>query len=167
MILFNRGYRLAAPCSYKALKEAGFTLIELMIVCAIIAILAAIAYPSYTSYVAKTNRKAAEACLSEYSNYMERYYTTNLAYNQSGPASGSTAAPTPIALPALDCASTGQTGTNYQYNFATGQPTTSTYQLQAAPQGTQAARDAQCGTLYVDNTGARTISGADTVQQCW
>src|SRR5215469_15393153 len=70
---------------------AGFTLIELMIVVGIIAVLVAIAYPSYQQHIIKTNRTAAEGCLSEYSNYMERYYTTNLTYGQL-PASGSTAA---------------------------------------------------------------------------
>ena len=58
--------------------QQGFTLIELMIVVAIIAIIAAIAYPSYINSVVKTKRAAAEGCVSEYANYMERYYTTNL-----------------------------------------------------------------------------------------
>ena len=46
-------------------RQAGFSLIELMIVVAIIAVLAALAYPAYQQYIIKTNRKAAESCLAE------------------------------------------------------------------------------------------------------
>lgn len=154
MTLFNRGYRLsAAPGSYKALREAGFTLIELMIVCAVIAILSALAYPSYVSYIVKTNRKAAEACLSEYSNYMERYYTTTLNYNL-----------TTATLPQLDCAAASQTGQNYDYELASA--STAAYTLEAVPISTQQVnKDAQCGTLYLDQTGSRTTSTSSTT--CW
>ena len=155
MALFNRRYdHSAVPCSYKALRQAGFTLIELMIVCAVIAILSALAYPSYTSYVVKTNRKAAEACLSEYSNYMERYYTTNLNYNI-----------TTTALPQMDCAAASQTGQYYDYGLASASSTA--YQLQAAPiSGTQQAnQDTQCETLYLDGTGSRTTSAGGA--SCW
>ena len=142
-----------------AMGSAGFTLIELMIVVAIVAILAAIAYPSYTNYIVKTRRAAATACLSEYANYMERYYTTNLRYDTSS------ATPTVAnALPALDCASTAQTGNFYQYDFGT--PTASTYTLTATPQGAQTA-DTRCATLTLDQSGTRTKSGTDTLAQCW
>ena len=62
-------------------RTTGVTLIELVIVVAIIGILTAIAYPTYQGHTAKTRRKAAVACLSQYANFMERYYTSNLNYD--------------------------------------------------------------------------------------
>jgi type IV pilus assembly protein PilE len=130
----------------------GFTLVELMIVVAIVAILAAIAYPSYTRYVTKTRRVAAQACLSQYASYMERWYTTNLSY----------AGVTTSNWPALDCASNAQTGNNYTYSLSSA-ATASSYTLQAAPIGGQLAGDTQCGTLTLNNQGVRTPSTAG----CW
>jgi type IV pilus assembly protein PilE len=137
----------------------GFTLIELVIVVLVIAILTAIAYPSYVKYVARTNRKAAEACLSEYANYMERYYTTNLRYDRDS-------ASAPNTLPALDCVSAGQTGTKYTYSFQ-GALTANTYAVRAVPIGVQQTNDAQCGTLALDQAGTRTASGSSGAAQCW
>ena len=134
----------------------GFSLIELMIVVAIVAILAAIAFPSYTNYIVKTRRVAATACLSEYANYMERYYTTNLRYDQD-----TSATPVKNSLPALDCASTNRTGNFYKYDFGT--PTVSKYTLTATPKSTEA----RCGTLTLNQSGTRTSSGTDTLAQCW
>ncbi|PXV58345.1 type IV pilus assembly protein PilE [Dyella jiangningensis] len=145
---------------------AGFTLIELMIVVAIIAILAAIAYPSYINYVTKTNRVAAEGCLSEYSNYMERYYTTNLRYDQAPASSGTAAAvqnPVTTTPPTvtLDCAAASQTGTSYAYTVPAVSATAFT--VRATPIGAQLKRDTQCSALSLDQAGNR----SPTTSGCW
>lgn len=130
----------------KSMKRSntGFTLVELMIVVAIIAILGAIAYPSYIEHVRKTRRAAAAGCMMEANQFMERYYTTNLTY------SGAT-------LPALGCM-------NEVSQFYTvglnGTPAATTFSLQAVP--TTAQNDAKCGTLSIDQKGTKSISGSES-----
>lgn len=140
--------------------QAGFSLIELMVVVVIIAILSAIAVPAYNRYVVKTRRVAAEGCLSEYANYMERFYTTNLKYNKDD--SGTT-----LTLPQLDCASAARTGRDYTYQFPASSLTTYAYTLQAVPKGSQATQDSQCGTLSVTQDGTRAASGPNGTALCW
>jgi type IV pilus assembly protein PilE len=141
----------------RIVRSRGFTLIELMIVVAIIAVLAAIAYPSYTSYITKTRRNAATACLSEYANYMERYYTTNLSYAASASTSGGTPVANPVSTTpptvVLDCAASQQTGDYYGYTVSG--LTATQYTMLASPQGIQQTRDTQCGVLALDQSGQR------------
>lgn len=61
-------------------KHSGFTLIELMIVVAIIGIMSAIAYPSYTSYMKKSARADAKVGLVKLADKQERFYLQNNAY---------------------------------------------------------------------------------------
>jgi len=130
----------------KVNSSYGFTLIELMIVVAIVGILAAIAYPSYTSHILKTRRTAAQACLSELGQFMERYYTTNMSYSSA-------------TLPSTQCRS--DLTNFYTLSFTTGQPTATTYAIQAVPAGAQS--NDTCGTLSLTQTGAK----SPTTAGCW
>ena len=129
--------------------QSGMTLIELMIVVAIIGILASVAYPSYQQYVLRANRAEAQAVLSETAQFMERYFTTNGTY--VGGALLSAVSPK------------GASGAAVKYNITPATVTTATtFTLTATPVNSQTA-DTTCGTLTLSNTGAQTPSTAG----CW
>lgn len=132
-------------------RQTGVTLIELMIAVAIVAILAAIAYPSYQRYVARTHRNAAAACLSQYAQFMERFYTANLTYVG--------------AVPTASCRL--ENDMDRRYRFELRASAARTYILDATPIGAQASIDAQCGTLTVNQAGTRSVSGTAGPNQCF
>lgn len=136
--------------------QRGFTLIELMIVVAIIGIIAAIAYPSYLNNVRDTRRTTAQADLMELSQWMERQYSVDYDYRD---ASGN--AP---ALPFTESPRNGSTAF-YDITF-NGSVTQNGYTLQAAPKaGSDQANDS-CGTLTLNEAGARGATGG-SVADCW
>ncbi|WP_327036975.1 type IV pilin protein [Methylotenera versatilis] len=60
--------------------QKGFTLVEIMIVVAIIGILASIAIPSYQDYVKRARASAATGALADMRIKMEQYYQDNRTY---------------------------------------------------------------------------------------
>jgi type IV pilus assembly protein PilE len=137
-------------------RQRGLTLIELMIVVVITSILAMIAYPGYTSYIVKSKRVQATACLQEAAQYMERFYTTNLRYDQT---SGGAA----VTLPATSCVD------DMRGNYVLSIPSVAanTFVVRATPQGKQASSDTACGSLSLSQSGTKTISGTGTLYTCW
>lgn len=133
--------------------QAAFTLIEVMIVVAIVGILAAIAYPSYQNHVLRSNRAAASACLLELSQFMERSYTQNMRYNPEG-----------FALPTLQC----MTESANRYSFTSVQAQR-TYTVTATAVGPQ-TKDTSCKSLGINQAGTKLVDNASTaaaVANCW
>ena len=126
----------------------GFTLIEIMIVIAIIGIVITIGYPSLTEYLKKGRRTEIAGLLSEQAQILERTYSRTNAYN------------------------TMPTGLSAGNDFYTITPTLSenSFLLTATRKtGTSMATD-KCGDFTLTNTGARGIPNAAaglTTKDCW
>ncbi len=148
--------RIRPLASARRGAHSGFTLVEVIIVVLIISVLAAIAYPAYQDSVVKSRRNAAKACVSEAAQFMERFYTTNLRYDQ-------TIAGVAVVLPG--CAA-GTDVTNH-YNVRLTAVGQRNYTLTATPINLQAVKDTKCGTMTLDNIGTKTKTGSDTVDYCW
>lgn len=127
------------------MNSKGFTIIELMIVVAIIGILAAIAYPSYLEHTERTRRVDAQGALSGLANAMERYYTANSTYEGAGAAGADTGAPSIYADEApLDSA-------EKFYDLTIQAADASSYVLRATPKNVQSGN----GILELTSTGVR------------
>jgi type IV pilus assembly protein PilE len=74
-------------------KQKGFSLIELMIVVAIIGIITNIAYPSYQGFVVSTNRGAAQADLMSLAAAMERHKAAIFSYKATAVSAADTGKP--------------------------------------------------------------------------
>ena len=79
----NTNLQSVAASSVAPRRAAGFTLIELMVVVAIVAILSAIAIPSYTNYVVRSSRSAAQSELLDLAAAQERIFLNSGAYTSS------------------------------------------------------------------------------------
>lgn len=127
----------------------GFTLVELMIVIAVVGIIATIAYPSYNDSVKKSRRADAKGALMGFSQAMERHFTDNNSYLGAASGGANTGAPTifPTQAP-LDSSAKF-------YDLTIEAATASSYTLRATPINGQAGD----GNLEIDNTGAKRWNG--------
>jgi len=152
-------------------QARGFSLIELMIVVAIIALLSSIAYPAYTGSVLKGKRAEGRAALLETMQQQERYYSQYGSYLAF--AAGATGAAGTARIGGTDTSgrtipfktTSGQSASNSAYRIAaaacTGLNLTECVQLTASINGT----DTEFGNLTLNSAGTKGCSTGNA--KCW
>lgn len=132
-------------------RQAGFNLLELMIVVIIIAILSAIAIPSYRKYVVRSHRVDAQRALLDLAGRQERFFYSNNAYTAT----------------LSDLAGTASMAGQY-YSVSIPSASSTDYTMTATAAGTQQRDDSQCQSMSIDRSGAQTSTGSVANDpKCW
>ncbi|GMR15516.1 MAG: type IV pilin protein [Gammaproteobacteria bacterium] len=125
----------------------GMTLIELLIVLAVMGILLSIAIPGYSSYMLRVHRSEAIRLLLQASICQQRIYAGSGSYDTS------------------QCQPVSE-HQRYRISYASPNAQEQSYMAMASPQGAQL--DDPCGSLSLDQNGTRGISGSNmSAVKCW
>jgi len=122
--------------------QNGFTLVEMMIVVAIIGILASIAYPAYQQYLLSSRRAQAQSEMLRIQLGQEKWRANNNSYTST-------------------LSETGFTETNPFYDYSITGTSAFGYTIKAAAKSTQ-TNDTGCTTLTLDQSG-----GKGSASACW
>ncbi len=139
-------------------RERGYSLLEVMIIVAIVALLAAIAVPAYRDQTAAARRADGHALLTDIAARLERFYFHHSTYTRDMQALGFGAAD-----------NVASTEGYYTASIAAGSapcPLKSCYSVTATRQGAQ-TEDTYCGDLTLNSMGQKSVSGSGTVERCW
>ena len=142
--------------------DNGFSLIEMMIVVAIVGILASLTYPGYRDYITRAHRVDGQTALLDLANRMERYYFDNNTYQTATVNSGEI----------TDVLSNNLSPAGW-YTLSIIKATDSAYTLKATPTYLQATNDTRCQSLTFNNTGVKNVTSgpagapSGTAAQCW
>ena len=148
----------------KRSRVSGFTLIELMIVVAIVGILATIAYPSYQDYVRRSDRAEARAAMLNMAQLQERNFSDRGAYEPitSVPASGGWAS---ASWSGGSSVGERKYEITVHLNVADANGNTQPYRITAKPAAGNWS-DPKYGDLVLVSAGTKT-STAGSAAECW
>lgn len=150
----------------KMKSSKGFTLVELMIVVAVIGILSAIAYPSYSEYVLRGRRAEGRTALTDLMQQQEKYFTQNNTYFRFTNTNGVIA---PATAPFKTYSGDSGAAAGF-YRLSAGLCAAPNNQanvcilLSATPR--IAGSDPVANVLQIDSTGVKTCNGND-LTRCW
>ena len=142
--------------------QFGFSLIELMIVVAIVAIISAFAYPSYQRYVIKAKRTVAQNALLQVADRQQQFFMDNKRFAADLTNLGFGANPYVVGD---DGAPTVAGDTQAVYSLSLTNVTATTWTVTAAPLHGQLSRDTYCGSLSITQAGTKGKTGAS--DDCW
>ena len=139
-------------------RQAGLTLVELMVTVAVLVILAGLAYPMYTNLVLKSRRSEARVALSDLAMAEQRFFTVNGRFGSA--AQLGTAYTDTIG----EMTDRNADGTPDYYSLAVVSSTTS-FSITATATGRQ-ADDGSCTAFTINQLGARSATGSGA-SKCW
>ena len=143
-------------------RERGVTLIELMVVVAIVAIIFSFAYPSYERYIVRTKRAVAQNTLLQVADRQQQFFMDNKRYAADLTDLGFAANPHVVDD---NGTSTVAGDTDAVYSLSLANVTQTTWTATAAPLHGQLSRDTHCASLAITQAGARSSSTGAT--DCW
>ena len=144
------------------LRQEGVTLIELMVVVAIVAAVAAFAFPSYERYIVRAKRAVGQNVLMQVADRQQQFFMDNKRFAADLTNLGFTANPFIVDD---DGASTVAGDIDAVYSVALSNVTATTWTATATPLNGQLSRDTSCGNLTMNQAGAKGKSGAG--DNCW
>ena len=142
--------------------RAGFSLIELMIVVAIVAVIFAIAFPSYERYIVRAKRAVGQNMLMQVADRQQQFFMDNKRFAASLANLGFGANPFIVDD---DGASTVAGDADAVYSVSLSNVTATTWTATATPLNGQLTRDTDCGNLTITQAGTKGKSGAG--DNCW